>query len=173
MTIEQIETLAQLRPCFELRHEVYCKLMHAFPINPFEVECDLWDLRSFHFRAQQGGNLVGYARFVQSCKGHFPMEDHGFTLPPDFPRDKALEFSRFCVPPKSRVPRVSVQMVKAADQWSRDHGYTHWVFSSNSSVTALAEREGWRFDSLGEPKRHHNDLYHPFAIPLFEGRFGW
>lgn len=171
--IERVTSLETLKKVFELRYDVYCLKLHAFPPNELEMETDVFDTVATHFAAFNGDDCVGSVRLVPEFRDIFPMEEHGFHLPSSISRPHAVEVSRIIALPKGGHS-PAVDLIRSAYDWSIDHHMTNWIYSANRMTLAFMQKNGFIGDSIGEPEFHHNDTYYPFVMPLTDSfRFPW
>lgn len=171
--VERVTSLEDLRKILELRYEYYCERLGAFPLNPDGIETDEYDAKSVHFQAVLDGSCIGTLRLVPQHEGRFPMEEHGFQLPTDLPRARALEVSRIIARPlDGHSP--ALDLAKCAYDWSVANGSSHWIYSANRMTLIFMRKNHLVGDSIGPPEHHHNDTYFPFVMPLTDSfRFPW
>jgi N-acyl-L-homoserine lactone synthetase len=174
--IERVTSLEDMRKIFELRYEIYNIQLLAFPPNSYGLEIDEYDGDATHFQATLEGSVISTVRLLPPHRGEFPMDDHGFILPSNLPRDTTLEVSRIISRPLAgrRGKKATVDVMKFAYDWSVERGITHWIYSANMMTIAFLNRNRFLPDQIGEPQEHHNDVFYPFVMPLQERhRFSW
>ncbi len=163
---------------FNLRYQVYCLEKKFEPIERFQTqqEIDPYDARSIHFLIQHRytGEWVGTARLVLGTAESLPIARHAeFSLPADQAPGKSLaELSRLSILKSFRrhgretrvsEPEILLGLIRAAREYSNDHGIDAWLFLCRRSIMRIVGNLGMEMRIIGAPCEHRGIRYPYFA----------
>jgi N-acyl-L-homoserine lactone synthetase len=178
--INIVETSAQKREVFRLRHQVSCvERGHQDLPGDIGEEFDKFDDHSRHvlLRRRDDGEAVGTARLIcmdpVNPDASFQIQE--FCAPAllaHLPLRTSGEISRFALSKSRRIGCVDVAMMRLAlvrglVQLSSEMGVTHWLALQERSLIRLNERNGIHFDPIGPPVRCHG-IRQPTYVDLAE-----
>ncbi len=174
---------------FKLRYEVYCLEKRFEPTEHFNTsqERDDYDANAIHLLVQHktSGQWVGAIRLVLGRPGSLPiygltsvslpktiMEEGGFA---ELSRLAILKSFRRCGK-ETRVsePEVLLGLIRAAKEYSENHGIRYWLFLCRRSIKRVVGSFGMEMDVIGPPCEFRGIRY-PFLATLataFDGVAG-
>ncbi len=176
--INIVETRAELREVFRLRHQVYCvERGHQDMPGNIGEEFDDFDDHSRHvlLRHREDGEPVGTARLICinpiNPAASFQIQE--FCSPDrlaHIPLRTSGEISRFALSKSRRVGCANMALMRLAlvrglVQLSSKLGITHWLALQERTLIRLNERNAIRFDPIGAPVECHG-IRQPTAVDL-------
>ena len=164
----------------QIRYAVYCmEAGFEHPdLYPGGEEWDLWDQRSIHLlvRHRATGQWVGAMRLIRPVSdGVLPIATMTRIDVRANADQQVAEVSRLCVLDahrrnvdslhRLRGPEIMAGLLRAAMEYSRDHGITHWYFLTNPSLARLVKRMKVDMVRAGDAC-YHRGLRHPYWVDL-------
>jgi N-acyl-L-homoserine lactone synthetase len=146
---------SELRDCYRLRFQVYCKEKHWLSEANFpeELEIDEYDAKAIHVVAMdENFNIVGKVRNLREKDfKKLPFYDHpGFKgKRPDIP--DASEISRLIITATKDRNIVIKGLIRLLYQTNRKIGVQNCVFVSEPSLLRFLERLKYYFEPICTP----------------------
>ena len=166
-TIEMVNTPAQLREVFRLRHQVYC-VERAYEPGEDGEERDEFDSFSRHvlLRHRLRGDVVGTVRLIAADPNNlddsFPVQR---LCEPQLLRHLPLnttgEISRFALSKQRRAEgRVAgtlarLALLRGIAQLSSEMGLTHWLAVMEPAMMKIQRMDLIHFENIGPLVSYH------------------